>query len=340
MVLFGYVVTAIVAASFLALMASIIFGRKEIGSAIKPYIGNNSVNALTLILVFFLLFSVFFVSPVEQLYFDENIYQGIALNILHNGNAVWCQYGSAYVQSCPFSEIYHDPVGWSVFIAMAFALFGVSIGTAFALQLLVGLLSIVGVFLLSTALFKRNDIPIVAAAFMALNPQLFIWSRTQAVIDLPFMMLTIFTFFFFVLFLRKRSLWTFSMTVFSLALVAYTRIEAFILVPILIILYFLSGEKRLTANLRNGIELFYKRKGSLKFFILAVLLLVLLAPQALYIVSQAKTGDYGQTSGSSIFSLSSLQTNLFPNMQYFLGQLNQEKNCKDEELERSLSFVE
>lgn len=321
--LFGYVVTAIVLASSVALILSVILGRRELSRALRPGINRYSVIGLLLVLAFFALFALLAVSPAEQLYFDENIYQGIALNILHNGNAVWCQYGSGYLTNCPITVIYHDPVGWSVFIALAFALFGVSTGTAYGLQLLVGVLSIIGVFLLSAALFQRKDLPLVASAFMALNPQLFIWSRTQAATDLPFMLLTVLTFFFFIVFIRRKNKWALSMTVFSLLLTVYTRIEAFILVPLLVILYFALGDDGIALNARAKIRSLHRMLNSRLSLSLVVILAVLLLPQLWYIVSQSEiTGNYGQSTGSGLLSLTNLKANFYPNFGFFVGAYN------------------
>lgn len=321
--IFGYLVTAIVLFSFIGLAASVFLGRKDLRKALAPHVNAYSIIALAALVVFFVMFSILFVSPAEQLYFDENIYQGIALNILHNGNAIWCQYGPAYLAGgCPYGAVYHDPVGWSVFIAMAFAISGVGTQTAYNLQLLVGALSIVGVFLLSAVLFRRKEVPVLAAAFMALNPQLFVWSRTQAVADLPFMMLTIFAFFFLTVHVRRRNRITLAMAIFSLVLVSYTRIEAFMIVPILLLMYFLLGDKGIAANAKRRMAGFWKDASNIRFLALLAMLAILLIPQFLYIVSQAKSGNYGQGSGNSLFSLTNLEANSYPNLEFLLGMLN------------------
>ncbi len=314
--------TAIVLASFVALVVSAAAGRREIWEAIRHNVNVYSAISLIAILAFFLLFSIFFVSPVMQLYFDESIYQGIALNILHNGNALWCQYGTAYLTSCPYSVVYHDPVGWTFFIAVAFWIFGVSTATAYNLQLLVGFLSIIGVFLLATALFNRKEVPVLAALFMALNPQLFIWSRTQAVADLPFMMLTVFAFFFFVVYIKRKRFATATMAVFSLILPVYTRIEGFLLVPVIVMLYFAMGDSSMARNVRAKWRRLRNGDIGIRYLILIAVIAVLLIPQFLYIVSQAETGNYGQSSGQGLLSLANLNSNFNPNLEFLLGEIN------------------
>src|SRR5271168_1086050 len=137
----GYALTAAYIILLAAFVGSAILSRSEIVKAFKGRVSRLTCIIAVLIVAFFVIFSILYVHPVEQLYFDENIYQGIALNILHSGNAVWCQYGSAYAVQCPNSQIYHDPVEWSFYLAIAFLFFGPGIATAYGLQLLTGALS-------------------------------------------------------------------------------------------------------------------------------------------------------------------------------------------------------
>lgn len=320
--IFGYIVTIIVALSFVSLIVSAWISRNAIRETVGKGIDRNSAAALFAIIAFFVIFSALYVSPVERLYFDESIYQGIALNILHNGNALWCQYGTAYASSCYANQIYHDPVGWSVFIAIAFGIFGVGTGTAYSLQLLVGCLSILAVFLLSAALFKRRSIPLIAAAAFALNPQLIIWSRTQAVIDLPFMMLTTLTFFFFAVFLKRQRPSTLSLAAFSLVLTVYTRIEAFLMVPFLVLIYFVLGEKGVRKTIRERAAWLVKNISQWRYFAGIAVLVILLIPQAFYIASQAATGNYGTTGSQQLFSLSNFKGNVLTNIEFFFGLLS------------------
>ncbi len=319
--LFGYLVTLIVSISFVSLMASIAIGRKDLAAALRPCINRYSVLLLALIVSFFILFSVLFVSPVERLYFDENIYQGIALNIMHSGNALWCQYGTANLAYCGYGQVYHDPVGWSLFIGIAFALFGAGTATAYGLQLFVGLMSIIGVFLLSAVLFKRKEVPVVAAAVFALNPQLFIWSRTQAVIDLPFMMLTLFTLFFFAVFSRRETTATLAMGTFSLVLTLYTRIEAFLLVPIAIVMYFALGSGGIRRTLGKRLRMLAFGRDRLTLLLLAAVFAALVLPQAGYIYTQFSSGNYGQGTANKLFSIGNLKSNILVNSEFFLGML-------------------
>ncbi|MEM3839083.1 MAG: glycosyltransferase family 39 protein, partial [Candidatus Micrarchaeaceae archaeon] len=322
--IFGYAVTVVMFVSFIGLVAAVILGRRELYLAIRPYVNRYSLAALAALVLFFVLFSIFFVKPVEQLYFDENIYQGIALNILHNGDAAWCQFGTAEVKSCPSSIVYHDPVGWSFFIAIVFWLFGPGKAVAYNFQLFVGALSLIGIFLLSAVLFRRKDIPVYATAFVALNSEVFIWARTQAAVDLPFMMLTVFALFFFVVYIRRRSTYTIAMGIFSLVMVVYTRIEAFILVPLLAVYYLTMGNSGIFRTIKSRIAEIAKSFRNPTFdrnLMFITVLIVMLVPEILYIAMQAHNGNYGQGSGALV-SIKNFYSNIIPNLLFLAGQLN------------------
>ncbi len=156
--------------SLVGLVVSVILGRKEIKETIGRSISRSSLIVALLIIIFFILFSITLVHPAEQLYFDENIYQGIALNIINHANAEWCQYGSAFFNSCFVSSIYHDPAGISFFLGIAFKLFGVGIQTAYASELFVGALAIFFFFVLASFLFEKKDGAIRATTTFALMP--------------------------------------------------------------------------------------------------------------------------------------------------------------------------
>jgi len=239
----GYETTAVILVLFLGIVFLIYYNRQELKDVLKNSVSKYSLLALLLILIFFLSFELLFVHPVEQLYFDENIYQGIALNVLKHGNALWCQIGTGYLDRCYANALYHDPVGWTVFIAMAFGLFGIGTATAFNLELLVGALSVVGIFLLASVLLNHKEIAVLATAVFVSQPELLIWSRTQADIDLPFMMLSIFAFFFFVVFAKRRSKKSLLLFIFSMLLASYMRIEGILLIPLFMLLLFLFSDE-------------------------------------------------------------------------------------------------
>lgn len=319
----GYEITAAVCTSFILILAFLVIERKGILRLLSECVDRYSLAALAAILVFFLVFSIFFVSPIEQLYFDENIYQAIALNILNHGNALWCQFGTGYVKSCYVNALYHDPVGWTAFIAIAFAIFGVGPQTAYNLELLVGLLSVVFVFLLASVLFKKKSYAVLSALAFSLMPMLFVWTRTQADLDLPFMMLATLAFFLFAVFVRRKSLNSLALFAFSLDLVSYIRTEAILLVPLFAILMFVLGEKGVFQTFKERTKLVWTSvQNNTRALILLLVFLLLLLPQMYYIAIEAQNPSYGQPANVSVLSFANFKGNINTNVSYIFGLIN------------------
>ncbi len=318
----GYLFTAAMAITLPLFIASVIASRKELKELLSKAIGTKSIIALIGIVAFFIAFSLLYVHPVNQLYFDESIYQGIALNILHHGNAEWCNYGTAFLGTCPSSILYHDPVGWAFFIAMAFAIFGQAGATAYGLQLLTGAVSIIAVFLLSAGLFRKPGLPVLSALFMAVNPMLYIWSRTQAVVNLPFMMFTTFTFLLFALFIKYRNVRTMSAFLFSLCITIYMRGEAILLFPIFAFLYLFAADSSISDSITSIPERINHIFSSRNSLIVIAVFALLCIPEIAFAVQQFQHGSFGQTS-TGLFSTKAFLSNIKPNVLFFLGMLNQ-----------------
>ncbi len=338
MLLFGYAVTIALAGMLILLLYSVVKSSDLIASSLKGRINKQSLAALLLIAIFFVSFSILYIHPVEELYFDENIYQGIALNILHNGNAVWCQYSSGYAINCPNSQIYHDPAGISFFLAVAFALFGVGIGTAYNMELAIGLLSIIFMFLLASIAFRDKKAAVASTLAFALLPELFIWSRTQAVPNLIFMLFTFITFFFFLIFREKKNAYTLSAFLSSLAITMYMRLEGVLLIAIFGFLYlFMSDDSNNQGLLRRAEDIIKKFDREMGFMLVLLVFLLAIAPEAYFISYQLSNPQFGQSS-SGLFSLSIFNASVFgvngygtctlfghafgPNICYFAGTFN------------------
>ncbi len=322
MMLLGYAITASVLFSLAAVLVLAGACRKEIWKVVSKDAGRADAVAIMMLLIFFVVFLAVFVHPVEQLYFDENIYQGIALNILSHANALWCQYGTGYLKSCFANQVYHDPAGWPVFIAIAFAIFGIGIGTAYALQVLVGALSVFGVFLLAGSITENRQAGIISALVFSLVPEVLIWSRTEASIDTPFMMLSVFSFLFFVVFMKQSNKRTFALFAFCTALAVYSRLEAALLIPIFLLSYIVFGEGRpmtvIGTRLRNVWNAVNYDAG---FLLIALLVVAVLFTQVYYISIEASAPSYGQT-GNNLFSFKNLMSNGKTNILYLMGYFN------------------
>lgn len=319
----GYALATVFAAALVGLLISVWFARKDIKAVLAPSFNIYSLIAIVAIIAFFVAFELMFVSPTSQLYFDENIYQGIALNILNHFNAVWCQYGTGYVKQCFINQVYHDPVEGSFYIAMAFAVFGIKLSTAYGLELFEGALFILGVFLASSVLLQRKDFAVLATAVFALMPELFIWARTQADFDLTFGMLAAFAVFFFLVFQRRSNLRTLAAFSFALLMAVFARNEGIMLIPLFAIAALTFGDagirKTFGKRLKAAVSAIDSNTGAL---LLLLVFVVLLIPQIYYLSLQFFSPSYGQPAGQGILSIANFKSNLTPNVRYFLGGFN------------------
>ena len=184
-------------------------------------------------------------------------------------------------------------------------------------------LSIVAVFLLASVLLERRSAAVISALVFATMPLLYIWSRTQADIDLPFMMLAAFAFFFFVAFERKRSLGTLAMFAFSLALAAYMRIEAMLLVGVFALLFVVFGDSGNQEGDRQERWRDQARsRGQHQGMLLLIAFILLLTPELYYISLQAANPSYGQPAGQAVLSLSNFRNNIGTNAYFVFGALS------------------
>ena len=286
--------------------------------ALRGRITKQSLIALFFILLFFVIFLAMFVHPAEQLYFDENIYQGIAINILKHGNALWCQYGSAYLGQCGLSVVYHDPVEWSFYIALAFGIFGIGTSVSYGMQLLAGVLLVAFTFLLASFI-KGEKAGILSALTVSVMPEVIIWTRAQAAPDISFAAFATLSFFFFVVFAENKKSATLLPFLFSLGIAVYMRTEGSLLILLFIILYFIYGDSSIRKNFGSGVkwlkELINKDELSLLYVLMFAVLLV---PQAYYLSGQIANPQFGQGSGG-LFSFSNFKNNAPVNVNYFFG---------------------
>ena len=314
MLIIGYIFTIIYSLLLASLLLSVYYSRKHLAKALSGNVDSYSLFCTIAIMAFFVAFSLLFVHPVSQLYFDESIYQGIALNILHNGNALWCQYGYAYASPCLLGQLYHDPAEYSFYIAIAFAAFGANTTTAYYFELAVGALSILLVFLTGSVMFGRRA-GVASAVIFAMLPELFIWSRTQAVTNMGFMMFTTLAFFAFVIYKNKKNPYTKAFFLSALSIAVYIRIEAVLLVPIFALLIIYEE--------RSSISRIMKRKQMHRLPFAAIIFLAAIAPQLYYIAYMHSNGSYGAPQGSGNFSIAYFKNNAAPNLMFFLGSFNQ-----------------
>jgi hypothetical protein len=137
------------------------------------------------------------------------------------------------------------------------------------------------------------------------------------------MMFATLSFFLFVAFTKRKSLNSLALFAFSLDLVSYMRIEAILLVPLFVLLFFTFSEKGVWDTLRERIKMFVKAMiNNTKALTLLLVFVLLLLPQVYYITSEAQNPSYGQGATQSVVSLENFKNNMRTNVQFLFGKLN------------------
>ena len=321
----GYAITLACSITLIALIFFLILGRNDIKWGLSKRINKYSLIALFAIILFFVIFSFFFLKNTELIFFDEQIYQSIALNILNHGNALMCVFGTGYLRNCYVNGIGFDPSGWPFLIAIAFRLFGIGAATAYNFEIFFGATSIIAVFLLSSLLTDKKEIPILSALIFTLIPELFIWSKTLANPNMPFMFFATLSLFFFVLFAKKRTKNTLALSLFSIIITIYLRVEAFLLIPIFIIVSFTFSESGIKDTFKNQIKLLKQKNIISKILPLLIVFLFLIAPEMLVVISTTPELFIDASSFLSrnygLFSLSYLPKIGYQNILFLFGDI-------------------
>lgn len=125
-----------------------------------------------------------FVAPrTNRIFYDEQIYQSIGQNLADLRLAQMCNDGGVRYDrlQCVSSEYNKQPYGYPHLLSVAYRLFGVRAGTAFAVNALAMAAIVCGVYMLTWLLFRDTDAALFAGLVLALTPQQILWSATAAV---------------------------------------------------------------------------------------------------------------------------------------------------------------
>jgi hypothetical protein len=119
----------------------------------------------------------------NRIFYDEQIYQGVGQNLADLRLAQVCNDGSVEYGRlhCVSGEYNKQPYAYPHLLSVAYRLFGVRSGTAFAVNALAMAVSVCGVYVLVCLLFGDRDAALFAGLILALTPQQILWSATASV---------------------------------------------------------------------------------------------------------------------------------------------------------------
>ncbi|MEM3876464.1 MAG: hypothetical protein QXP24_01920, partial [Candidatus Micrarchaeaceae archaeon] len=219
-----YILTLGIIVSFVGFLFFTARSRKPISQALKSSsIDGRMLLAAIAVVLLFLALEISLVKPTQQLFFDDVLYQGGALDLLHTGQAWQCNFGSP--TQCFTGLVFHEPIGTSFNIAIAFAVAGVHQYSAYGMFLFLSALSVLLVFLISMLVFREFLYSIFAELILALSPVLLVWAMptTSDLIMLAYSLIAVFS---VVLFTYKKNFNTFGMLMFSIPLLMYMKVDA------------------------------------------------------------------------------------------------------------------
>jgi len=118
----------------------------------------------------------------HRIYYDEDIYENVAQNILWMGRAQMCNEGTLEAETfrCDASEYNKEPNAFPFLISLAFRVSGVRESAAHTLNHVIFAVGAVAIFWLSAMLFDRVWAGVGAALVYTLTPQNLRWGATVA----------------------------------------------------------------------------------------------------------------------------------------------------------------
>lgn len=273
--------------AFIGTAVAAALGRKEIASVIRGSgIRWAHVLAALLVVAIFIGAEIAIVKPTQLLFFDDVIYQGGAVDLLHMGQAWMCDYGTP--TTCFTGEIFHEPIGASFLLAIGFVIFGVHLAVTYNTMLAITAVAVFMAFLVGSVLLRDPKAGIFSALLLGLAPIVLVWARPSTS-DMPMLAFGLVAVFFMLVFVRKKSMRTLAAMLLSLSLVTYMKVDALLFLPIILIMFLILDSR----DLRGGIKLLKKNIMEPWFLIIILLFAVSILPEAVYTYTQFRTGDYG-----------------------------------------------
>ena len=285
-----YIFTAGMTVSFIGMVAGIVYGRKHILKAFEHTHVNRSDILLALVIALgFIALDIALVRPTQLLFFDDAIYQAMALSLIHTGQAWMCNYGTPV--QCFSGQVYHEPIGLAFNIALGFLVHGVNRGSAYGTQIALAALSVFLVFPVSLMLLNDKRSAYFAELVLALSPVVLVWAMPTNS-DMAGLAYSLVAVLMLLVFARKRNNVTLMNLVLSVAVLMYMKVDYAVYIPLFAIMLVMLYDHRKSNNMAR-----LRRIGALfldsKFLLVMLISVILIYPLIVYAWSEYNTGDYG-----------------------------------------------
>ncbi|MGI0100528.1 MAG: hypothetical protein ACREBH_02310 [Candidatus Micrarchaeaceae archaeon] len=289
--LLEYLFTVGIIISFVALVIGIFKDRKGIWKVLEERgLLGKDLAVVFAIVALFLFIELYFIKPTQLLFFDDAIYQAMALTLLHTGQAWMCNYGNA--TACFSGQVYHEPIGLSFNMAIAFLFFGANRATGYGAELFLAALSVFMSFFASLLLLGNRKTAFFTELLMALSPVVLVWAMPTNS-DVAVLAYSLISIFFFLVFLRRRSLWSFSNMLFSFSLLFYMKVDEIFFIPVFIAFYLLLESKGVIKSLSDAFKAIKDNFLNTKLLVVVLFFLIAVVPSIMYSYNESMTDGYG-----------------------------------------------
>jgi ABC-type multidrug transport system fused ATPase/permease subunit len=328
-----YLLAAGLLASFIGLLVSLFYSRRDIADALRTSgFRLPQLIAALIVVLLFVVVEAYTVKPTQLLFFDDVIYQNMAMELLHIGQAVMCNFGTP--TSCFAGQIFHEPVGTALNLAIGYAIGGMHLTTTYGTDLAISALAVFMTIICGSLLFKNNSAALFSGIFMALAPIMLVWALPTTS-DMPALLYALIALFSLLVFVKARSNASFAMLLFSSALLTYMKVDAIAMLPVLLIGFFLLSGR----NPIRHIKSLYSKKYSDIVYILVIIFLALVAISAVYVYSESLVDNFGSQgtvvpnscgfsqsiTATGPFSSKIFLSNICANVGFFLGSYNSQR---------------
>ncbi len=286
-----YLFTLGILASLAGVVIAAAKSRKDIRAVLSGY-GLNRMHILFMlgVVLAFVVLELVIVKPTQQLFFDDAIYQAMALDLLHTGQAWMCNYGTT--ASCFSGEIFHEPIGESFNLAIGFLILGVHRYSAYYTNFAQGAIAVAFTYLSALVLFGKRRIALLSALFIAMSPVMLVWAMPTAS-DMPMLAYSLIAIFCMLIFLRKKTLWTFGMALFSLSLLTYMKVDAVVYLVAIPLMYVVLDDKSIMASIKANVLMVKENLFNTRALVMFLVFAMAISPELGFAHSELVGGSFG-----------------------------------------------
>ncbi len=237
------------------------------------------------------------VKPTQQLFFDDGIYQGMALDLIHTGQAWMCNYGTP--SYCISGQIFHEPVGEAFNIAIAFLALGVHRYSAYAANFTLSAVAVLLTFFVALLLLEDKKAALFSESIMALTPILLVWAMPTTS-DIPMLTYSLIAIFCMLLFTKSKNIYTFGLMLSSMALLVYMKVDAVLFVPLIIISYIILDNQSISTSIKVNAALFKKNLFNTKLLLVLLVVVLIASTEVVYASYEVQNSGFGASSSSGV----------------------------------------